>query len=29
VSWDVALALLVLPLTMGLYARVEPDRVLA
>jgi len=29
VVWDVALALLVVPLTMGLFARVEPDRVLA
>jgi rod shape-determining protein MreD len=27
VVWDVALALVVVPLTMGLFARVEPDRV--
>jgi rod shape-determining protein MreD len=29
VSWDVALALVVVPLTLGLFAKVEPDRVLA
>jgi rod shape-determining protein MreD len=29
VVWDVALALVVVPLTMGLFAKVEPDRVLA
>jgi rod shape-determining protein MreD len=28
VSWDVALALVVVPLTLGLFAKVEPDRVL-
>lgn len=27
--WDVALALVVIPLTLGLFAKVEPDRVLA
>ena len=27
--WDVALALVVVPLTLGLFAKVEPDRVLA
>jgi rod shape-determining protein MreD len=27
--WDVALALVVVPLTMSLFAKVEPDRVLA
>ena len=27
--WDVALALVVVPLTIGLFAKVEPDRVLA
>jgi rod shape-determining protein MreD len=26
--WDVALALVVVPLTLGLFAKVEPDRVL-
>ncbi len=29
VCWDVALALVVVPLTVGLFAKVEPDRVLA
>jgi rod shape-determining protein MreD len=29
VGWDVALALVVVPLTLGLFAKVEPDRVLA
>jgi rod shape-determining protein MreD len=29
VCWDVALALVVVPLTLGLFAKVEPDRVLA
>ncbi len=29
VGWDVALALVVVPLTAGLFAKVEPDRVLA
>ena len=28
-AWDVGLALLVLPLVIGLFARVEPDRALA
>jgi rod shape-determining protein MreD len=28
VGWDVALALVVVPLTLGLFAKVEPDRVL-
>ena len=28
-AWDVALALVVVPLTLGLFAKVEPDRVLA
>jgi rod shape-determining protein MreD len=28
-AWDVPLALLVVPLTMSLFAKVEPDRVLA
>lgn len=28
-GWDVALALVVVPLTVALFARVEPDRVLA
>ena len=27
--WDIALALVVVPLTLGLFAKVEPDRVLA
>ena len=27
--WDVALALVVVPLTLGLFAKVEPDRVFA
>jgi rod shape-determining protein MreD len=27
--WDVALALVVVPLTLGLFAKVEPDRVMA
>ena len=27
--WDVALAMVVVPLTIGLFAKVEPDRVLA
>jgi rod shape-determining protein MreD len=29
VCWDVALALVVVPITLGLFAKVEPDRVLA
>ena len=29
VCWDVALALVVVPLTIALFAKVEPDRVLA
>ena len=29
VCWDVALALVVVPLTLGLLSKVEPDRVLA
>lgn len=29
VAWDVALALVVVPLALGLFAKVEPDRVLA
>ena len=29
VGWDMALALVVVPLTLGLFAKVEPDRVLA
>ena len=29
VAWDVGLALVVLPLVIGLFARVEPDRALA
>jgi rod shape-determining protein MreD len=29
VAWDVALALVVVPLTLGLFAKVEPDRALA
>jgi rod shape-determining protein MreD len=29
VCWDVGLALVVVPLTLGLFAKVEPDRVLA
>lgn len=29
VGWDVALALVVVPLTLGLFAKVEPDRVMA
>jgi hypothetical protein len=28
VAYDVGLALLVVPLTLGLFAKVEPDRVL-
>jgi rod shape-determining protein MreD len=28
-AWDVGLAVVVLPLVIGLFARVEPDRVLA
>ena len=27
--WDVALALVVVPLTLGLFAKVEPDRAMA
>jgi rod shape-determining protein MreD len=27
--WDIGLALVVVPLTLGLFAKVEPDRVLA
>jgi hypothetical protein len=29
VAWDVPLALLVVPLTLRLFAKVEPDRVVA
>jgi rod shape-determining protein MreD len=29
VCWDAALALVVVPLTLGLFAKVEPDRILA